>query len=1838
MRSGLPYAVVAPITPFPLTMSFLRLLLLPVLAMPAALHSGTVVTLGSISQFTGPGDPNLDLIGQFEYAVNFSPDDPVRTVNGLSFIPDTQSIPGATFLGPQNVVGWQAKPEFGVSADANALEEIMHDIRWAIPPNEKLQATLAVSPGIPYKIQVLISGNNPEGRRWDIRFNGQNAVDEMTSLGFSPGESYAVNRCTVWSYQFTPATSPITVEMGNLFGGNDGGDRNPIWQALTLERVYIPPTPGDISLTPSQFFPSQTAYIGNFAVTDGKFGATHTLTFVSGPGAADNSKFTISGTQLLPAPFNFTAQPPGANYFVRVRGTDTTDGARFLDKAFTVSLAAPHAPTALLLDAASLSSGIIAGQVAGMLSATDEDSFDRHTFALVAGAGGDHNSLFTVAGNELRLASMLTAADASVSLRLRATDLSGLAVETILTLPVIEPRVRINEVLAVSTAASLPLDQDSQPRDWIEFHNEQTQPVNLAGWHLTDDPDAPEKWTFPNATIPPGGYLLVFASGTGTAHASGPPHTNFSLSQAGERLILSRPDGVIASDFNPPEMYPNATWGVRGGGTEFGHLRTPTPGAINSQLASAGRNDVTFSVPHGFKTAAFFLTLTATVPGSTIRYTRDGSVPTTASPVYSTPLFITPTVGTTKCGTRVVRAFAAHVDAAYTPITTQTYLFVNGVANPNTDGIAGQTNFFASIKTHATYGPLIDDALFALPAVSLVINNSAGLPYSETESSIELFDSQGGEPGFTVPAGVVRSGTTSFGYEKGSVSARFRGEYGATKLNYPVYGRHPHDPLGAATDFQELRLRSGSHDTHSWLGTAENPPVPYGSPSVTRSGDAQLVRNIWIEDMQLLMGQPGKHGRLVSLFVNGNYYGIYHIQEHPDDDYMGSYYPGSAEDYHFTGAAVTGSVHATETWSTVWNQMKASLGNYTEAKRWVDVTNLADYMILSFYAANDWDWSTRHNWSAAGPRLPDWGGWKFFQQDQDISLQDVNANCTDQDVPDSIFSSLMAHADFKVLFRDRAYKHFFHDGVLTPAKAGGFYNLRASEINTAIVAETARWQPVSSVGPLPWDRDGEWTVERNYLMNTFFPQRTAIQLNQFRARGWYPVEAPEMSLHGGAVAPGTQILLTGPAGASIYYTVDGSDPRLPGGAISPAALAYSASTSQQMLVAPYDDVPGQGAVWKFLVTAADPGNAWKNIVFDDSTWLQGAAELGYGDTDQVTNVGFLDTDPVTAGIQKNITTFFRHTFTVANPSVFTGLNVGVKRDDGAVVYFNGQEIFRTSMPTGTIAFTTPGTPAGDDGETWFSLSLPPAQYTLNTGSNVLAVEIHNSSPGSSDISFDLELTGAVPVTPQPIIINAAATLKARARTGSEWSAVNEASFYLTGTQAAATANLTLSEIHYNPEGSGQGDAEFLEFKNTGANAVDMTGVQLGGAVVFTFPSGIVLLPGEHVVVVKDPALFDARYRTISSPWYHSGIRLAGAWSGSLANGGEEIIVLAANDAPIYTFTYDDDGAWPGRADGRGSSLELSDPNSAPTTLPDKAAFLGTAGNWRPSAEFHGSPGYAGSGPDNRVVINEILSASLAPSVDFIELLNISGVSQSVGGWFLSDSSDDYRKFKIPAATSLAGESYLVFNETQFNNAAHPGCLVPFSLSSGGDDVFLLQADSTGNLLKFADRVEFSSAPGAMTYGRSPNGTGEFDLMRAPTQGTANTASLTQYAPWVAAEFPPGTAAADTALAADPDKDGLDNLAEFSFKLPPLIPNGTPISVTPAANGSPLQVTFALRNDIPGLTARFDLSADLTSWDTSESGIERLPEVPQPNGTNLITARLIFTPATVRGFLRITLSL
>ena len=165
-----------------------------------------------------------------------------------------------------------------------------------------------------------------------------------------------------------------------------------------------------------------------------------------------------------------------------------------------------------------------------------------------------------------------------------------------------------------------------------------------------------------------------------------------------------------------------------------------------------------------------------------------------------------------------------------------------------------------------------------------------------------------------------------------------------------------------------------------------------------------------------------------------------------------------------------------------------------------------------------------------------------------------------------------------------------------------------------------------------------------------------------------------------------------------------------------------------------------GAVWKYFDNGTDQGNTWRGLLFDDSSWASGPAQLGYGDGDEATTNSF-----GTDASNKYVTTYYRHSFTVVDPLIYTNLELRLLRDDGAIVYLNGLEVFRCNLPTGAVTYLTLAQAAApDDGTFWIPVDVPVG--SLRAGTNVVAVEMHQNSRSSSDLSFDLALLGNVPRT------------------------------------------------------------------------------------------------------------------------------------------------------------------------------------------------------------------------------------------------------------------------------------------------------------------------------------------------------------------------------------------------------------------------------------------------------------------------------------------------------------
>lgn len=246
-----------------------------------------------------------------------------------------------------------------------------------------------------------------------------------------------------------------------------------------------------------------------------------------------------------------------------------------------------------------------------------------------------------------------------------------------------------------------------------------------------------------------------------------------------------------------------------------------------------------------------------------------------------------------------------------------------------------------------------------------------------------------------------------------------------------------------------------------------------------------------------------------------------------------------------------------------------------------------------------------------------------------------------------------------------------------------------------------------------------------------------------------------------------------------------------------------------------------------------------------------------------------------------------------------------------------------------------------------------------------ALKIANPGAGGGTIYFTLDGTdprvawsGEVAASAREYstasVLGASATVKARVRSGTNWSALTEA-YFSVGTQPAGPENLVVSEFHYRPASPNAAELaagfdqrsrfEFVELMNIGPAPVNLLGVRIGAGLDYTFDvssSVRELAPGAVVLVVADRAAFEARYG--------KALPVAGTFQlgSNLADGGERLQILAADGTAVADVTYNDRAPWPEAADGDGYSLTLIQPFARPDpSLPS---------SWRPSASIHGSPG------------------------------------------------------------------------------------------------------------------------------------------------------------------------------------------------------------------------------------------------------------------------------------------
>jgi len=642
----------------------------------------------------------------------------------------------------------------------------------------------------------------------------------------------------------------------------------------------------------------------------------------------------------------------------------------------------------------------------------------------------------------------------------------------------------------------------------------------------------------------------------------------------------------------------------------------------------ADTTGIGFSVNSGFFDNSFNVVLTSPDTACNIVYTLDGSNPQislTSISVDSPALVsIDPESNAGRPATPAVVVRASLGKSGFKPSkpVSRTYIFTEKVKTQSWPGgawpfydVNGQSIDLAmdnEVVNEPVYAGQITGSLLGIPSISIItdIKNlfdpSTGIYVNATghglewerECSTELIFPDGTQ-GFNVNAGLRIRGGYSRGddFPKHAFRLFFREKYGNDKLRYPLFGEE------GVTEFDKIDLRADQN--YAWSNGMVN---------------NSMVREVFSRDSQRDMGQPYTRSRYYHLYLNGMYWGLFQSQERSEASYAESYFGGNEEEYDVVkvntenGYTIEATDGTLESWQILYNMCQkgfVSNADYFKIEGkdqsgkpvkggeiMVDIDNLIDFMLVIFYTGN-FDAPTAsfmlnkraNNFYAIDNRIDKSKGFTFYTHDSEHSLFDEAHNpgiglyedrvsigertdnmkmeVNDLTVfhPQWLHFKLSVNPEYRVRFADRAWKHLSEGGALSPDSSLKRINKRISEVDPAVVAESARWGDSKRTGA-PYTKNGNWIPEINKIRNNFIPKRTEIVISQLKKEGLYPqVKAPVIKTREGSHIPdnvlltsSVQIEIENPnSSGTIYYTLNGSDPRKAGGGVN-TGVSFSLNT------------------------------------------------------------------------------------------------------------------------------------------------------------------------------------------------------------------------------------------------------------------------------------------------------------------------------------------------------------------------------------------------------------------------------------------------------------------------------------------------------------------------------------------------------------------------------------------------------------------------------------------------------------------------------------------------------
>ena len=605
------------------------------------------------------------------------------------------------------------------------------------------------------------------------------------------------------------------------------------------------------------------------------------------------------------------------------------------------------------------------------------------------------------------------------------TDPTPAAANHIVAPPTEIPDVVINELLASND--NINADEDGDYSDWIELYNNGTESVNLENFTITDDPDDKTQWRFPSVVLQPGHYLLVWASKKNKT--GNELHTNFKLSAGGEFVGLYTSAGAVVDTVTFGEQTTDISLARIPNGTGTFVLTTNvTPGSQNQESAPPPTAELSFAPESGFFQGTIQVALATSIPGGQIRYTTDGSSVKATSSRYTSPISVH--------STKVIRA----------------RVFVDGA--PASDDIS---HFYViNFNGHLPVISLATDEENLYGRTGIFDHYEERGREWERSVSVNFLELNGS--GFRINSGVRVHGGDSRKYPKKSMRLYFRSDYGESKLNYKMFDQKD------ITVFDKLIIHAGGtfdqiRDSKSWT-LIMDPTNHFIFQEINGNMSAS---------------------RPVLVYLNGEFWGIYHIRERIDNDYLEANKNVSDADlleYELRETPTVKEGDLTE-WNETWNFFKNNHldneSNFNRAAELIDIENFTDYYIFQIYV-NNWDWPQANNFffrENAPSAKWEWILWdtdrswsNTMDQMVEWALRDrVRKDITSRDRESYLFSTLMVRR----LLENDNYKNYFINrfadlinSTLSPSHFLPVFNNKADEIEPDIPLECTRWNSTFS--------------------------------------------------------------------------------------------------------------------------------------------------------------------------------------------------------------------------------------------------------------------------------------------------------------------------------------------------------------------------------------------------------------------------------------------------------------------------------------------------------------------------------------------------------------------------------------------------------------------------------------------------------------------------------------------------------------------------------------------------------------------------------------------------------